>query len=154
MFELCLVGLMVSYEALGHKSEPELVRPDVPARPKPQLIASNPPRPTGSVKRILTDNLERCPEGKVEIAEVGNRYRDVCRAEGKRTVSQNEFIDEAAAFCEAIGLDRKTIGVRLYLLDVQLTPIRNSASASRATPTDEVSDARILTDFSSRGAGL
>ena len=155
VFELCLVGLMVSYEALGHKSEPEPLRPVSPPRLKPRLIASNPSRPVGSVKRILTDNLERCPEGKVEIAEVGKRYRDVCRAEGKRTVSQDEFIDEAAAFCEAIGLDRKTIGVRLYLLDVQLTPIRNSASASRATPTDEVSDCRILTDFSeSRGAGL
>ena len=44
------------------------------------------------MKRILTDNLERCPEGKVEIAEVGKRYRDVCKAEGKRTVSQDAFI--------------------------------------------------------------
>ena len=93
------------------------------------------------MKRILTDNLERCPEGKVEIAEVGKRYRDVCRAEGKRTVSQNEFIDEAAAFCEAIGLNRKTIGVRLYLLDVQLTPIRNSTGTGKSKATAGVRQA-------------
>ena len=100
VFELCLVGLMVSYEALGHKSEPEPARVVLPPRPKPQLIASNPSRPVGSVKRILTDNLERCPEGKVEIAEVGNRYRNVCKAEGKCAVSQDAFIAEIEAFCE------------------------------------------------------
>jgi hypothetical protein len=76
VFELCLVGLMVSYEALGHKSEPEPMKPMSPPRPKPRLIPSSPSQPLGSMKRILTDNLERCSEGKVEIAEVGKRYRD------------------------------------------------------------------------------
>ena len=99
----------------------------MPPRSKLQLIASNPSRP-GSVKRILTDNLERCPGGKVEIAEVGNRYRDVCKAEGKCAVSQDAFIVEAGTFCEAIGIKRKTIGVHLYLMDARLTPIRNSAN--------------------------
>lgn len=128
VFELCLVGLMVSYEALGHKSEPEPMRPLSPPKPKPRLIASGPSQPVGSVKRILTDNLERCPEGKVEIGEVGKRYRDLCRAEGMRTVSQDEFIDEAAAFCEAVGLNRKAIGAHLYLMDVRLTSLRRDAN--------------------------
>ena len=56
----------------------------------------------------------------MEIAEIGNRYRDVCKAEGKRAVSQDAFIAEAAAFCEAVGLNRKTIGVHLYLMDCGL----------------------------------
>ena len=128
VFELCLVGLMVSYEALGHKSGPEPVRAVTPRRPEPHLIASNPSRQDGSVKRILTDNLERLPGGKVEIAEVGCRYRDVCKAEGKSAVSQDTFIAEAEAFCEAIGIKRKMIGVHLYLMDVKLTPHRSKAS--------------------------
>ena len=136
VFELCLVGLMVSYEALGHKSGPEPMRPVTPPRPKPQLIASNPSRPVGSVKRILTDNLERCPEGKVEIAEVGKRYRDVCKAEGKRAVSQDAFVADVSAFCDALDIKRKTIGGHLYLINVHVTPVRNSASDSRVTPIE------------------
>jgi hypothetical protein len=128
VFELCLVGLMVSYEALGHKSEPEPRNPVSPPRPKPQLIASNPSRPVGSVKRILTDNLERCSEGGVEIADVGKRYRDVCKAEGKRAVSQDAFVAGVSAFCDALDIKRKTIGGHLYLINVQVTPVRNSAS--------------------------
>jgi hypothetical protein len=136
VFELCLVGLMISYEALGHISELEPVRATLPAGQKLHLIASNASPPVGSVKRILTDNLDHSPGEKVEIAELGSRYRDVCKAEGKCVVSQDEFIDEAAAFCEAVGLNRKTIGVNLYLMDVRLTPIRNSASTSRGTSTN------------------
>ena len=130
VFELCLVGLMVSYEALGHKSEPEPVRAALPPGPKLQLIASNPSRPVGSVKRILTDNLDHSPGQKVEIAELGKRYRDVCKAEGKCAVSQDEFIDEAAAFCEAVGIKRKTIGVHLYLINVQLMQLRNGSTTA------------------------
>jgi hypothetical protein len=127
VFELCLVGLMVSYEAMGHTSKREPVQGAILRRPKPQLIASNPSRQEGSVKRILTDNLERFPGGRVEIAEVGNRYLDVCKAEGKSVVPQDTFIAEAKEFCEAIGIKRKTIGVHLYLMDVKLTPHRSRA---------------------------
>ena len=130
------MGLMVSYEALGHKSGPVPMKPMSPPRPKPRLIASSPSQPVGSVKRILTDNLERCSGGKVEIAEVGNRYRDVCKAEGKRAVSQDAFVADVSAFCDALDIKRKTIGGHLYLINVHVTPVRNSASDSRATPIE------------------
>ena len=72
----------------------------------------------------------------MEIAEVGKRYREVCKAEGKRAVSQDAFVADVSAFCDALDIKRKTIGGHLYLINVQVTPTRNSASASRATPID------------------
>ncbi len=141
VFELCLVGLMVSYEAMGHTSNPEHATAGIAFGPKPQLIASNPSRPAGSVKRILTDNLDRCPGGKVEIAEIGRRYRHVCKTEGKCGVSQEAFIAETEAFCEAIGIKRKKLGAYLYLTDVQLTPMRNSTGTGKSKATAGVRQA-------------
>ena len=129
VFELCLVGLMVSYEALGHKAELEPTRTVVPLRPKPQLIASNPSRPRGCVKRILTDILERCPGAKVEIAKLGNRYRVVCKAQGMRSVTQDEFVAEVEAFCKALGIQWRTTNGHLYLVDVRLTDVKSAKSA-------------------------
>lgn len=130
VFELCLVGLMVSYEAMSQSYEPACPKIAMPSRIKPQLIASNPATPLGSVKRILTDNLERSPGGKVEIAEVGGRYRNICKAEGKRAVSQDAFVAEVGTFCDAIGIKRKMMGDHLYLVDVQLTRLRNGAAST------------------------
>lgn len=130
VFELCLVGLMVSYEAMSQSYEPACPKIAMPSRLKPQLIASNPATPLGSVKRILTDNLERSPGGKVEIAEVGGRYRNICKAEGKRAVSQDAFVAEVGTFCDAIGIKRKMMGDHLYLVDVQLTRLRNGAAST------------------------
>ena len=130
VFELCLVGLMVSYEAMSQSYEPACPKIAMPSRLKPQLIASNPATPLGSVKRILTDNLERSPGGKVEIAEVGGRYSNICKAEGKRAVSQDAFVAEVGTFCDAIGIKRKMMGDHLYLVDVQLTRLRNGAAST------------------------
>jgi hypothetical protein len=94
----------------------------IPPAPKPKLIASNPKQLVGSVKRILTDNMESCQGGKVEIAECGARYRAVCKAEGKRSVTKDQFIAEIDEFCMAIGIKRRSIGGHLYLMDVQLVP--------------------------------
>ena len=141
VFELCLVGLMVSYEAMGHTFKREHATASIAFRPKPQLIASNPSRLPGSVKRILTDNLDRCPGDKVEIAEIGRRYRHVCKTEGKCAVSQEAFLAETEAFCEAIGIKRRKLGAHLYLTDVQLTPMRNSTGTGKWKATAGVRQA-------------
>ena len=137
-FELCLVGLMVSYEAMGHSCKPEFPKVAMPSRPKPQLIACNSSRPVGSVKRILTDNLDRCPGGKVEIAELGKRYQQICRAYGKSVVSQDAFIAEVEAFCGAIGIKRKMIDGQLYLVNVRLSSMSRSALQNGGTLTASV----------------
>jgi hypothetical protein len=150
VFELCIIGMMVGFELMGHASPsqpnaraeapeqtPQMVvvapapKPQmavVPPAPKPKLIATNPDQPVGSVKRILTDHLESAPGDMVEIADIGNRYRAVCRRDGKRTVTPDEFCTKLDDFCQTVGIKRKKAGEHLYLLDVRL--------ASVAAPAD------------------
>ena len=159
VFELCIIGMMVGFELLGHAAparpapqaevqeptlpvvvvpvvaEPTPLSPEpkmpeipkmvaVPSPPKPKLIATNPDRrPVGSVKRILTVHLESAPGDKVEIAAVGNRYRDVCRRDGKRMVTSDEFCTELDDFCRTVGITWKNAGEHVYLLDVRLASL-------------------------------
>jgi hypothetical protein len=153
VFELCIIGMMVGFELLGHAAparpspradvqdamppvvvvplapepapEPEMLV--VPPATKPKLIATNSDRrPAGSVKRILTVHLESAPGDKVEIADVGNRYRHVCRRDGKRAVTSDEFCTELDDFCRTVGIKRKQAGEHLYLLDVRLASLAAS----------------------------
>jgi len=152
VFELCIIGMMVGFELLGHTASARLTpqaevqehtppvvvvprapepppppKPEMPVVPpaaKPKLIATNPDRrPVGSVNRILTVHLEAAPGDRVEIADVGNRYRDVCRRDGKRTVTSDEFCTELDEFCRTVGIKRKQAGEHLYLLDVRLASL-------------------------------
>ena len=134
VFELCIVGMMVGYEVMGHATpdrpnasvrEPHVVI--IPPAPQPRLVTRNPGPPVGSVKRILTDHLESAPGDSVEIADIGNRYRDVCRRDGKRMVTQDEFTAELDEFCRAVGIKRKKAGKHLYLKDVRLAPVHAPA---------------------------
>src|SRR5262249_26617845 len=95
----------------------------VPPAPKPKLIAINPDRPVGSVKRILTDHMESAPGDMVEVADIGNRYRAVCRRDGKRTGTPEEVCTKLDAFCRTGGIKRKKVGEHLYLLDVRLASV-------------------------------
>jgi hypothetical protein len=81
--------------------------------PVPQLVASNPETPTGSVKRILTD-LERGKDARVELAERAARYRSVCKAQGKRACSVEAFTSDVEV------IKRRKEGGHVYLMDVQL----------------------------------
>jgi hypothetical protein len=156
VFELCIIGMMVGFELMGHASAgrpaaraevpehtPQMVI--VPPAPEPQmfvvlpaskprLIASNPDQLVGSVKRILTAHLESAPGDKVEIADIGQRYRDVCRRDGKRTVTQDEFCNELDDFCRAVGIKRKKGGEHLYLLDVRLASVAATADHDDVMP--------------------
>src|SRR5262245_35454859 len=163
VFELCIIGMMVGFELLGHAArarptpqaevqepavqertppvvivpvvpeplppppEPKMSEPRmvvVPAPAKPKLIATNPDRrPVGSVKRILTVHLESAPGDKVEITDVGNRYRDVCRRDGKRMVTSDEFCTELEDLCRTVGITWKKAGEQVYLLDVRLASL-------------------------------
>ena len=155
--ELCIIGMMVGFELMGHAAlsrpaarvevpehPPQMVvvplapepppapRPEmfvVPPSAKPKLIATNPDRPVGSVKRILTTHLESAPGDMVEIADVGNRYRAVCQRDGKRAVTTDQFCTELENFCRTVGIRWKKAGEHLYLLDVRLASVAASAEA-------------------------
>jgi len=149
VFELCIVGMMLGYEVIPHATpsrpaaraevvehKPQTVRlppalkPQmvvVPSAPRLKLIATSPDRPVGSVKRILTDHMESAPGDMVEVADIGNRYRVVCRRDGKRTVTPDEFCNELDDFCRTVGIKRKKVGEQLYLLDVRLASLEARA---------------------------
>jgi hypothetical protein len=155
VFELCIIGMMIGFELMSHAAprrphvraeEPELapqmvvvpIAPEPPPVPepellvvppaaKPKLIATNTDRPVGSVKRILTSHLESAPGDMVEIAEVGDRYRAVCRRDGKRTVTTDQFCAELEDLCRTVGIKWKKSGEHVYLLDVRLASVAASA---------------------------
>jgi hypothetical protein len=145
VFELGIVGCMITFEALGHVSAPSTRSENVSEKPekidtaepvvlpkpqKPKLVASS-TKPVGSVKKIITDVLEPAPGERVEIAELGERYRDVCRSEGKPAASMDAFLSEVEAFCRAIGIRRRSINGHLYLLGVKL--VTKPATVQEAT---------------------
>ena len=148
VFELCIIGMMLGYEVIPnaapsrpaartevteHRPQTVLVptpKPQmvvVPPAPKPKLIATNPDRPVGSVKRILTAHMESAPGDMVEVADIGNRYRAVCRRDGKRTVTPDEFCNELDDFCRSVGIKTKKVSEHLYLLDVRLASLEARA---------------------------
>jgi hypothetical protein len=137
--EILIVLSMVSFELMAPRTlSAKVIEPAVkPEAPKlsaealfdrPRLVASNPENPVGSVKRILTESLETAKGAKVELAELANRYRAVCKAQSKRACSLEMFTGEVAAFCETVGIKRKTEGEHLYLVDVQLVRMRGEAA--------------------------
>jgi hypothetical protein len=140
VFELCIVGMMIGFEAMGHpagasstldqssdRHEPSDLKIIPP--PGPKLVASN-AVVVGSVQRILTDNLENGKGSRVEIADTARRYREVCRREGKRSVTQDEFVEQLEMFCNSIGIKRKSVHGHVYLMDVQLTRLDAGSQAA------------------------
>lgn len=104
-------------------SEPETpaaITPVIPAPSKPKLVAVS-PTPMGNVNRILTDNLEAAAGERVELADIARRYREVCKGQGRKPVTQDEFVRGVETFCRAIGIKRHNEDGHLYLLDVQLS---------------------------------
>jgi hypothetical protein len=119
IYDLTLVAFMIGIEVLGHTSIKSTRYEDMatkakkadtpvpatvvmPKPQKPKLVAST-ATPVGSVKKIITAALESAPGERVEIRELGQRYRDVCRSEGKPAASMDAFLSEVEAFCRAIG---------------------------------------------------
>jgi hypothetical protein len=154
VYDLVLVALMIGIEALHvgtastrsadmrkksenvDISEPisttavQVIEPEtpvvIPAPSRPKLIASNPAVPMGSVPAIMTENLEAMPGQRVEIADIGRRYREVCKATDRKPVSQDAFIGAVDTYCRKVGIKRKTVDGHLYLLDVQLVPSKQA----------------------------
>ena len=137
VFELCLVGLMIGVEALGHvpassaRSENVVRKPDdrsthvtpevnlaVPSRPK--LVAATADQPAGSVPKIMTATLEPAAGKRVELEEAFGAYAAGCRAEGKPIVPPAQFVDPLRKFCKAACIRIKEENGHVYLMNVRL----------------------------------
>src|SRR5262249_27266019 len=138
VFELCLVGVMVIYELLGHTSgdQPKggakvaLVadstiaeaRRSVPSRPTRRSKAPtkcNPP--VGSVKTFVHDRLFPADGERIDMKALTADYRVWCAQKGVAALELDRFLDEIEAVCRRAGIaievgDDK----RVYCMDVKL----------------------------------
>jgi hypothetical protein len=146
VFDLCLVGLMIGVEALGHvraspaRSEETTrnsndtspsARPTITVDPepvptrwrpvsRPKLVAASAEPLAGSIPKIMTEALEPATGKRVELEEAFGAYTGACEAEGKRAVPPGLFVDPLRNFCEAAGIRIKDEGGHMYLMNVRL----------------------------------
>lgn len=108
---------------IEHEPAPVIAPP-----PRPKLVSTS-NSPTGSVRDALAANLKGCKGQRVEIAEIGERYRAECKAAGKQPASAGEFLSGVKHFCRMADLRMREIDGHIYILDVQLKDQQNEATA-------------------------
>jgi hypothetical protein len=125
VFELCLVGVMVIYELLGHSKQQgaqetraveaaeqrlrAAVEPSTPKSPSKPLVQKHvlPPKEkaaVGSVSRFISENVSTAKDAKTEMRELIRGYRDWCATEGLRAIDLSKALDEVEALCGQIGI--------------------------------------------------
>ena len=151
VFDLCLVGLMIGVEALGHVPASS-TRPVLGASvdtlsghvtkaqlaippPRPTLVAASNELPAGSIPKIMTAALEPAAGNRVELEEVFAAYADGCQIEGKRAVPPGQFVEPLRKFCKAAGIRIKDEGGHVYLMNVRI--------AGQCPPNPNISTAGI-----------
>jgi hypothetical protein len=144
VFELCLVGVMVIYELLGHQGtasvarsikEPlqaamtDVVGPSEPHNPgstrrTPTRRPRSPPKtkaPIGIVKTFVHERLFPAEGERLDMKALTADYRAWCLQKGVGALDLTSFLDEIEALCRragiaiAVGNDK-----RVYCLDVKL----------------------------------
>ena len=146
VFDLCLVGLMIGVEALGHvrafptnldetvensngsapaarqtmtvDAGPTPLR--LPSGSRPKLVTASTEPPAGSIPKIMTAALEPATGKRVELEEAFGAYRGACEAEGKSAVPPGLFVDPLRQFCKAAGIRIKDDSGQVYLMNVRL----------------------------------
>jgi hypothetical protein len=157
VFELCLVGVMVIYELLGHARQP--VQQQVgDARSQKALGATNearmdPPQAIkplasparrkavvshGSVKSFVRDQVFRAEGERVEMKILMQDYRAWCAQKSVKPLDLNRFLDEIEEVCSRLGIEIE-VGddQRVYCLNVKRAD-RPSADGERSPLGDGV----------------
>lgn len=133
VFELCLVGVMVAYEALGHSqlhkgaglathrsaAGEQNPPPEIPPRAKPKIVASE-AMPTGNVPGMMANLLEPAPGKRVELEEAYRAYLSACRAQAKRAAVPERYSELLKAFCKQCRIRVVHNGKGIYLTNVKL----------------------------------
>jgi hypothetical protein len=149
VFELCLVGVMVIYELLGHARQP--VQQQIgDSRSQKALGAANeartyPPqkiKPStsparskavvahGSVKSFFRKHVFPADGERVEIKHLMRDYRAWCVQENAMPLDLSAFLDELEKLCRKLGIETK-VGddQRVYCLGVKLKTAATSTHA-------------------------
>jgi hypothetical protein len=151
VFELCLVGVMVIYELLGHSKLPAREHTttevkDTPAATasiarSPSKAPSKPiaPKPVaqkaviGSVSRFISENVSTAKDARTEMRDLIRGYRDWCATEGLRAIDLNKAVDEVESLCSQIGIQIEVApDQRVYCLGATLKPSRVEGLSSRS----------------------
>jgi hypothetical protein len=114
VFELCLVGMMVIYELLGH-SKPLAAHQeteDIASLPTPAVAVSRSapkpkpatPKPVGSVSRFIRENVSTAQGVKAEMRDLIRGYRNWCAAQGVKPIDLSKALDEVETLCRQIGV--------------------------------------------------
>ena len=150
VFELCLVGVMVIYELLGHARQPvqqqigdarsqkALGAIDEARMTPPQEIkpSASPARRKavvahGSVKSFVRNHVFPADGERVEIKRLMRDYRAWCAQENVTPLEVSPFLDELEKLCRKLGIETK-VGddQRVYCLNVKLKTAAATAHAS------------------------
>jgi hypothetical protein len=129
VFELCLVGVMVIYELLGHVPKPlekhtndracalQAVTEGIPARlattqpeakavrPTPRRVASSAKPRVGSVKAYMRDRVFPADGEQTEIKTLMQDYRAWCAQRGFTPIELNAFLDEIERLLRKLGIE-------------------------------------------------
>ena len=92
------------------------------------MIASE-AAPFGNVAEILDEAIENAARGKLELAPRLPRLSGGMRAQGKRPVSHDQFVDDLTAFCRDAGIAMTGDDAGIYLRKVRLKKSEKSANA-------------------------
>jgi len=135
VFELCLVGVMVIYELLGHTGGGQAVAKIALGADcsiaKAKRVVSHPVRRSGarakrdllvgSVKTFVHDRMFPADGERIDVKALTADYRAWCAQKGIAALELDRFLDEIEAVCRRAGIaievgDDK----RVYCLDVRL----------------------------------
>ncbi len=156
VFELCLVGVMVIYELLGHAKQPhpciEIVQDQTTTRHHVELAKVPPsqeikplPSPArskavnkakGSVKIFVRNHVFPADGEKVEIKVLMRDYRAWCTRASVTPLDASPFLDELEKLCRKLGI-QINVGddQRVYCLNVAVTTApEGEAEAVRLRP--------------------
>jgi hypothetical protein len=138
VFELCLVGVMVIYELLGHAKQPaqqegvqsKKTSGGDPAKvPPPQEVKplASPARrkavtkANGSVKNFFRDHVIPADGERIEIKTLMRDYRAWCAGEKVTPLDVSALLDELEKLCRKLGIETKVGGdQRVYCLNVKV----------------------------------
>jgi hypothetical protein len=141
VFELCLVGVMVIYELLGHVKPKSLTisRDAVTVAPKPdparvqieakpttlsparKATSSSQKARLGSIKRFVLERLFPGEGERTDMKAMMQDYRAWCSQHGLSPLALREFLDEIEKICRQTGAGIE-VGddQRVYCLNVKL----------------------------------
>jgi hypothetical protein len=145
VFELCLVGVMVIFELLGHGTVARIAvgatsadasdaRPAMPVPPLPMTKELRPLRatrrkirpkastnPGSSIKSFIRDQLFPDDGGRVEMKALMRDYRAWCTEKGIAPIELSNFLDEIERVCSRLGIEIE-VGddQRVYCVNVRL----------------------------------